>query len=166
MLPHTTLYGKFKNYGVISFHGTQTLQFSKIHLLRMFSHLHYVFKAVASPDPRIQPPVCVVSWIQLNFSSVALNIYDIMFFQSNLGDFGCLIRDDTMSFLHGFLGNNSRPFIQHADILSLDHGLKLCSGSDYKQVLCLSNLRIMVDLVHKGVSQILKLYMGYQTTFA
>jgi len=119
----------------------------------VFSLLHYIFKAFASHDPHfIQSSMCVVTWIWPNFGLVSLNVDNNMFLESNLDAFGGLICDCTRSFLHEFLGNISRPCILHAEILGLYHGLKLCWNSDYKHVLCLSDSRIVVDLVQKGLN--------------
>jgi hypothetical protein len=77
---------------------------------------------------------------------VILNIDDNMFIESILDGFSSLICHHSWSFLHGFLGNISRPCILHVEIL----GLKLCWDFGNKQVFCLSNLSIVVDLVQKG----------------
>jgi len=61
-----------------------------------------------------------------------------------------LIIYDFFSFLHGFLGNISRPCILRVEVLDLYHGLKLCWGSGYRRVLCLSYSSIVVDFVQKG----------------
>jgi hypothetical protein len=62
--------------------------------------------------------------------------------ESNLGGFCGLIRDHTRYFQHGFLDNVSDPaFVSWFEVVLEYFG--------YKQVLCLSNSSIVVDLVQK-----------------
>ena len=115
---------------------------------QVLSSLHHILKAFAHPTSHnVQQLARIVSWQHPSINSVALNVDDSVFLNSNLRGFRGLIRDHTGSFLHGFFGKISRACILHVEILGLYHGLKLCWHTGFKHVLCLSDSTSVVDLI-------------------
>jgi len=112
----------------------------KIKIYNLATILRYVFSLALSTNIGGR----FVTWHPDESMVVLLNVNSNSLENHRISGFGGVIRRSDDSWLYGFVGNVGISTIIHIELLGLYHGLKLAWEIGYMEVICYSDLTLVV----------------------